>query len=466
MKKITEVTRGLILEYIKNGFNVPDMTWYQSADFGWQEVQDGEKHISIKFNGRISELDFLKRIYPLDKMPSNDKRYLNAEDDIKQHTISFHDWPDFWFFDDDRFQLKEGFDDEPLLRFICEMFHPAVRDEEGQWLDFLNKFNELLSKDGYEIYSAGKISDRDVYKYRECSPVLYGIKEEVYFSQRYYDFISTENGVEKDSICDCVTDQIKEKVISTLDEFSEERRERPFNDNYEIPTDDLYMALEKLNSIYDNSIIELNETGSFGNRYINRLKNLFTPYLFDLVELEYKELSQEKKEPFSNKINAIFQRNQLPFYLASNGYIEYNGSCEVLDNEVAKNIANIKEPGLRDLLNRAMALHKRSDIESKRSAMEVMWDALERLKTYYAGLDKKNSVKRIINDMACGEEVFIELFNDEFNALTDIGNNYQIRHHETNKIPITDIRQIDYFFNRCLSLVALAIQYLSNEEQK
>lgn len=49
---------------------------------------------------------------------------------------------------------------------------------------------------------------------------------------------------------------------------------------------------------------------------------------------------------------------------------------------------------------------------------------------------------------------------NEFKMLTDIGNKYRIRHHETDRIDITDVRYYDYFFNRCLSLIALAIQYL------
>ena len=62
--------------------------------------------------------------------------------------------------------------------------------------------------------------------------------------------------------------------------------------------------------------------------------------------------------------------------------------------------------------------------------------------------------------MANDHDDFVELFNTEFKILTDIGNNYRIRHHETNKIDIIDIRYYDYLFNRCLSLIALAIQYL------
>ena len=62
--------------------------------------------------------------------------------------------------------------------------------------------------------------------------------------------------------------------------------------------------------------------------------------------------------------------------------------------------------------------------------------------------------------MANDHDDFAELFNTEFMILTDIGNKYRIRHHETNKIDIIDIRYYDYLFNRCLSLIALAIQYL------
>lgn len=62
--------------------------------------------------------------------------------------------------------------------------------------------------------------------------------------------------------------------------------------------------------------------------------------------------------------------------------------------------------------------------------------------------------------MANGQEDFVNLFNTEFKALTDIGNDYRIRHHETNKIDITDSRYYDYFFNRCLSMMALSVQYL------
>ena len=62
--------------------------------------------------------------------------------------------------------------------------------------------------------------------------------------------------------------------------------------------------------------------------------------------------------------------------------------------------------------------------------------------------------------MANGRTEYYTIFDAEFKALTDIGNDFRIRHHETSKIDISDIRHYDYFFNRCLSLIATAIQFL------
>lgn len=108
----------------------------------------------------------------------------------------------------------------------------------------------------------------------------------------------------------------------------------------------------------------------------------------------------------------------------------------------------------------ALALYKTPNSAARQDSVEKIWDAFERLKTYYTTLNKGQSAEKIVNDMANGNSNFIDLFNTEFTALTKIGNNYRIRHHETNKFEITDERYYDYFFNRCLSLIALAIDYL------
>lgn len=96
----------------------------------------------------------------------------------------------------------------------------------------------------------------------------------------------------------------------------------------------------------------------------------------------------------------------------------------------------------------------------KQLAVEKLWDAFERLKTYYIDLDKKSSAEKVINEISQNNDKFKELFQEEFIKLTTIGNKYRIRHHETDKIDITDLNYYEYFFQRCLALINLSLKYM------
>ena len=163
---------------------------------------------------------------------------------------------------------------------------------------------------------------------------------------------------------------------------------------------------------------------------------------------------------FQSEINDIFRKTGLLYKLTDEKIIERIVENSPLTPEIEKQVTQIKEKGTRELLEEAIALYRQPYPSSTRDAVEKIWDALERLKTYYTNLDKKASAAKIVSDISNGDTVFIDLFNEEFRKLTVIGNNFRIRHHETNKVEITDTRHYDYFFNRCLSLIALAIQYL------
>lgn len=164
---------------------------------------------------------------------------------------------------------------------------------------------------------------------------------------------------------------------------------------------------------------------------------------------------------FQSEINDIFTKTGLLYKLTADGIIERIVENSPLSPEIEKNISQILEDGVRNLLQEAVKLFKQPYPESHRNAVEKIWDAFERLKTYYADIDKKASAARIVNDIGSGQADFVILFDQEFKTLTQIGNQYRIRHHETNKIDITDTWHYDYLFNRCLSLICLAIQYLN-----
>ena len=163
---------------------------------------------------------------------------------------------------------------------------------------------------------------------------------------------------------------------------------------------------------------------------------------------------------FRAEINSIFEKTGLLYTLTPNKVVERVVENGPLSAEVEKQVQQISELGTRELVKEAIALYKTPHPLARKDSVEKIWDALERLKTYYANLDKKVSTQKVVEDMSNGQAEFMELFDTEFRTLTKIGNSFRIRHHETDKIEIKDGRHYDYFFNRCLSLIALAIQYL------
>lgn len=166
---------------------------------------------------------------------------------------------------------------------------------------------------------------------------------------------------------------------------------------------------------------------------------------------------------FQTDINAIFSKTGLQYTLIDEKIVERVVENSPLTAEIEKTISTVDEKGLQELLQEAIALYKTPNPTARQDSVEKIWDAFERLKTYYTSMDKKNSAAKIVNDISSKNPDFINLFDKEFKELTAIGNSFRIRHHETDKIDITDSRHYDYFFNRCLSLIALAIQYLKQE---
>ena len=427
VNRITEITKRDILDLFHNGLEIDNFFQIQT--------------INYCYYGRLEEIDFLKRLYNLEKMPSCDSRFANAEQDIRQHTVNDNDYPYCWVFKDKRFDLQEG-SDEVYLRFLCEVFHPAVRYDKGYWKEFLEATNKLLQNDGYEIYPAEKVSNRDVYGWR-----IYQQDDNTLFipySQRNAKEIKAKE----------IALSIKRKTRNQIYQFLEQ---------YNI----VYQATDEMGWNYNTTVAE-DVFGEIRQFYVPKCYNDKKEYVetadlqafilssspfcvFDAIEFFAKH---SIAADFEAKINAILKLNEISFEL-------YEGKLtNTFDTQINKNsLMSIEEVGLKELLQEASKYY---DEDNLQIAVEKLWDAFERLKTYYCSptIDKKKSVNKIIMDMSNSQDSFIDLFKKEFQELTMIGNNFRIRHHETTKIDIQDKRHYKYFYRRCLSLILTAIQYL------
>lgn len=168
MKLITEVTRREIFDILINGFNYKVFENKPSTE-KLNHLEEKTYEVKINYWGRLNEIDFLKRIYNLKELPSIYYPLKNIEYEIHRHTVINDDFELGWLFYDDRFKLVTGSEDKYLLNFLCEIFHPIVRDEKKEWKFLFDEINKLLLQDGYIIYPSSQISGRDVYSWKKIA---------------------------------------------------------------------------------------------------------------------------------------------------------------------------------------------------------------------------------------------------------------------------------------------------------
>ncbi|WP_064615388.1 hypothetical protein [Streptobacillus moniliformis] len=423
MGNISGITRRDIIDLFKNG--ITEDNWLV------------EETIYYPYYGRFDIVDFLKRLYKLDTWESGDSRLKNAEQEIMMHTRN-GDYSDNWIFDDERFHLIDG-TDNVFLDFLCEVFHPEVRDENKEWKKYFEKINSLLREDGYELVASSKISGRDVFSWR-----TYIKKPDMYipFSERNKFLITGKK------ISIKLPNAVRHQLFKVMDVYDEEfYLIDETNWNYRKYSKEY--VLEDINKFYvakhyvGSNLTEIKKFSDF--------QEGTSPFvIFDVIESFCRHITNY--EGFENEINAILKLKKINVVLRGGEIHSSVNNSFLLDSTL-----KINEVGLEELIRVSEDLYGKGKYSY---AVEKIWDAFERIKTYYPTLDKKNSAEKIINDISYGNEHIKKMFDNEFKALTDIGNSYRIRHHEIYKIDISKELHYKYFYKRCLALISVILENL------
>ena len=197
--------------------------------------------------------------------------------------------------------------------------------------------------------------------------------------------------------------------------------------------------------------------------------------IFDLLEYAYEHIAQPLPGSFHSyfghshhnydqeagrkqleeEVNRLFERNGIAFQL-------HDGQVDRLVPSVLQEILvptefHTFDQTLDELLSTAREKFLNRDLKVRREALEKLWDAWERLKSLSDPTDKKTSIK-IMLDRVTTEPNLRERVEIEARQLTEIGNNFFIRHTEVTKPPIADSHQVDYLFHRLFSFVRLILQ--------
>ena len=163
--------------------------------------------------------------------------------------------------------------------------------------------------------------------------------------------------------------------------------------------------------------------------------------------LEFDE--REGRRRLREKVNSVFARNGLAYELSSDGQVERLTPL-VVSEQLRKRLPPTDDEAFNELLERAAEKFTSPDPAVRRDALEHAWDAFERAKTLLEP-NKKRGARALVQG-AANDGAEASLLEAEMHALTDIGNGFRIRHHETTTSPLTD-ELVDYLFARMYALM-------------
>lgn len=309
MNKITNITRKEIFDVLLYPYS--------------EDLIFGNPQRKFNFWGTLRPADFLGRLYDLECIPPKDKRYKNAKEELESITFvgrAYLHWD--WLFNDDRFPIKNGTDEE-LLDFLCTVLHPEVRDEKDLeygapvWYHVLEQLNRLVANDGYNITLDGTISNHVVYSWYDTTKrTLQTIKESditpfinlfvrngsvLYFSSaEFNEFTKNNIGIELSSVYSISKSK---SLVQFLHEGQEEDIKKLLSKLFEhYEKDSLYKNEREKDShyskLYKNCkkiIHKLNLSNTVIESYAKELKkNFSTDYMSSQIALM---MEMQKKNP-------------------------------------------------------------------------------------------------------------------------------------------------------------------------
>ena len=199
-----------------------------------------------------------------------------------------------------------------------------------------------------------------------------------------------------------------------------------------------------------------------------------TATIYDLIEFSYAIISFAEPRPnnrnfcrhrmfitfdrergqrsFRSDVNRIFDSERIGYELTEDGLIARVGA-PILSETISETRFITGDVQLADMLETACDKFISREPAVRREGLEKLWDAWERLKTLEVPSDKRASTSALLDRVAAGP--MRELLETEARELTDIGNQFMIRHSETDRHPLDDDRHVDYLFHRLFSLVYL-----------
>ena len=159
---------------------------------------------------------------------------------------------------------------------------------------------------------------------------------------------------------------------------------------------------------------------------------------------------------FRATINRIFSRTGMAYELTNEGVIE-----RLIPDHISSVVHAAYHTGDADLdsmLSRARRKFLSPNKVERHESLQILWNAWERAKTL-DGRDKRSGIRTLL-DKAAGSDApkFRAALEEEARKLTSIGNDFQIRHSETDKERLRLSQHVDYVAGRMFTFIYLILE--------
>lgn len=230
---------------------------------------------------------------------------------------------------------------------------------------------------------------------------------------------------------------------------------------------------------FSNSAIQQKIFGELGKLEFDGFKpmSIYLPQeqMFDFIEFFYRFISKpieswyhqycdsnhpksydksQGRYEYTIEMNKLFERFNHPYKLQK-GEIKLIGS-PTLDAPLVSLELDIDDEHLKGLIEQSISKFYDRTNSEKYIGLRLIVDAFERIKTL-EGEDKKKSISKIINKLSPFEFVQKNIDTD-LRKITDIANDFCIRHHEISKKPINDPDMIEFLFYLYFNYIRLILK--------
>lgn len=160
------------------------------------------------------------------------------------------------------------------------------------------------------------------------------------------------------------------------------------------------------------------------------------------------------------EVNLLLSRCHATYRLSNLGRVERSVVPEV-ESIRAVEAPRTPDEDFNSKVETAMVRYSDHSREERLRAVEEMWDAFERGKTLFAGGDKRVSAEAFVGTQPTDIQGVLRV---EMRTLTEMGNNFQIRHHEKGR-PRVPSEYLDYVFVRVATVVRLMQKALESDSR-